>query len=219
MKKENRSWSNYLIELLIVIIGITIAFWLSNLAESSNNRKQMTTYLSDIKNDLKTDSIRLTRNIRNNELKSKTLLKSLEFIKQTASIDSVLVTVLQIGEYDFFKPDNFTLTSLIQSGDLKLIESKETKRELLRLLKMYDSVEDMQNNFLDALDQNYFPMLLSRVDMTVLEAIDPNFFYGIEIKNYAAFALNETMRHIKNYEYTLSQVTKTIQLLELEIND
>ncbi len=215
MKKESKQrWSNYLIELLIVITGITIAFWLNNLDHTRNNRKQRISYLSDIKNDLTTDSLGLSKNIKNNRAKSKILIKSLELIKVSAPIDSVLVNVLEIGSYDFFDPDNFTLTSLIQSGDLKLINSEETKRELLRLLKIYESVDDMQNHFLDALDENYFPMLISKVDITELKAINKDFFYGTEMKNYCAFTLNETNRHIKNYERAQSQVTKVMKLID-----
>jgi len=86
-------WTNYLIELSIVIIGITIAFWLNSLADAVNNKKQKVSYLTDIKNDLKTDSLRLTNNIRNNKNKSKILIKSLELIKRTAPIDSVLAHI------------------------------------------------------------------------------------------------------------------------------
>jgi uncharacterized membrane protein YgaE (UPF0421/DUF939 family) len=41
MKKEAKlRWSNYFIELLIVIIGISVAFWLNNMAVKSKNELQ-----------------------------------------------------------------------------------------------------------------------------------------------------------------------------------
>ena len=218
MERKQR-WSNYLAELLIVIIGISIAFWLNNLAASIANEKLKTAYLTDINNDLKTDSLRLANIIGNNNNKSKTLLKSLELIQQTAPIDSVLAHVIEIGNYDFFKPDNFTLTSLLQSGDLKLIDSEQTKRELMRLLRVYESIDIEQNNFLQALDDNYFPMLLSKVDMIAFEAIDPDYFYGVEVKNYCAYALSETGRHIKNYKYAQSQVRKVMNLINEDLTN
>ncbi|NER15076.1 hypothetical protein GWK08_16600 [Leptobacterium flavescens] len=217
-KKTKRRWANYFIELLIVIIGITIAFWFNNLADTIKNRKQKIAYLTDIKNDLKTDSLKLVNNIKNNEIKSETLYRSLELIKRTAPIDSVLSHILEIGSYDFFKPDNFTLTSLLQSGDLKLIDSEQTKRELMRLLQMYESIDNMQINFLQALDENYFPMLISKVDMTELRTTDPDYFYGIEIKNYCAYTLNETDRHIKNYKYAQNQVNNVMKLIKDELS-
>jgi hypothetical protein len=212
-------WSNYLIELLIVIIGISIAFWLNNMAQNRKDQKEKTTYLTDIRNDLKTDSLRLSRNIKNNEAKIKKLQNGLALIEQKAPVDQVLSDVIEIGNYDFFNPDNFTLTSLLQSGDFKLIDSEEIKKELLRLLKIYESIDLMQNNFLQALDQNYFPMLLSKVDMIKFQAIDPAFFYEIEIKNYCAYTLNETDQHIRTYKYALGQVDKVTKLIDSELNN
>lgn len=219
MEKETKlRWSNYLIELLLVIVGITIAFWLNNSAINRNNKQAEVSYLADIRHDLKTDSTRLFVNVKFNEVKSQKLGYALELISKSAPIDSVLVNVLEIGNYDFFNPDNFTLTSLLQSGDFKLIHSDKIQKELLRLLKVYESIDFMQKNFLQALDDNYFPMLLSKVDMLQFEAIDPAFFYGIEIKNYCAFTLNETSQHIRSYKYAQNQVNKVSKLIDAELN-
>tara|TARA_R110002073_G_scaffold14554_2_gene59328 strand:- start:8186 stop:8845 length:660 start_codon:yes stop_codon:yes gene_type:complete len=217
MKKTRLTWSDYLMELLIVIIGISIAFWLNNVAIESQNKKESTAYLTAIKNDLKTDKARLSANIKKNNFKSEKLSVCLEMIQKKAPIDSLLVNILEIGNYDFFDPDNFTLTSLLQSGDLKLIDSEQVKRELLRLLKIYESIDNMQKNFLHALDDNYFPMLLTKVDMIEFKAVDPDFFYGVEIKNYCGFTLNETSQHIQNYLKAQSQVNKVIILIDTEL--
>ena len=187
------------------------------MATQSKEKQEKVAYLIDIRSDLKTDSIRLFRNVQNNKIKSKKLIKSLDLIKASAPIDSVLINVIEIGSYDFFTPDNFTLTSLIQSGDLKLINSDKTKRELLRLLRLYESIDNMQKNLLQALDDNYFPMLLSKVDMIEFHAVDPDFFYGVEIKNYCVFTLNETSQHIQTYEYAQKRVKKVMDLIDEEL--
>jgi len=215
--KTKRRWSNYLIELLIVIIGISIAFWLNNIGIKNKNKLEKYSYLTDIRNDLKTDSLRLSLNVKNNEIKIEKLENALDLIEKSAPIDSVLVNIMEIGNYDFFSPDNFTITSLLQSGDLKLIDSEETKKELLRLLKVYESIDNMQKNFLQALDDNFFPMLLTKVDMIKFKAVDPNFFYGIQIKNYCAFTLNETKQHIRTYKYAQKQIYKLIKVIDDEL--
>ncbi len=215
--KAKRRWTNYLIELLIVIIGISIAFWVNNLGLKNKNKLEKHSYLTVIRNDLRTDSLRLTRNIKNNEIKIEKLIKALDFIEKTAPIDSVYMNITRIGLIDFFKPDNFTITSLLQSGDLKLIDSEETKKELLRLLKVYESIDNMQKNFLQALDDNYFPILLTKVDMTKNKPIDPEFFYSIRVKNYCVFTLNETRQHIRTYKFAQNQVYKLMKIIDDEL--
>lgn len=218
MKRVEINWTNHFIELLIVIIGISIAFWLNNISIRSKEDRQEISYLTDIRNDLRKDSLKLISNIRFNEEKSEKLEHAFELISGMAPIDSVLVNVIEIGNYEFFNPDNFTLTSLLQSGDLKLIESEPIKRETLRLLKIYESIDNMQKNFLQALDDNYFPMLLTKVDMVGFKALDIDFFYSVEIKNYCAFTLNETTQHIQTYKHAQNQIEKLRQLIEIELN-
>ena len=213
------SWKNYLIELIIVIIGITIAFWLNGVGEGNKQRKQKENYLIDIKHDLRKDSLKLTYNLIHNREKVEKLSRALQLIQEKSPEDSVRVYIAEIGNYDFFIPDNFTLTSLLQSGDLKLIESKNTKKELMRLLNYYESINTMQSNFLQALDENYFPMLLSNVDMMEFKAVDSSFFYSLEIKNYCAFTLSETKIHIGMYARTKDQVNAVIELIENELNE
>lgn len=217
-KRTKKKWTKYLIELLIVIIGISIAFAVEDLAIKEKEENEKIAYLTSIKNDLKTDSLRLINNIKNNTIKIEKLMKSLDLIRNVSTIDEVLTSVLEIGKYDFFDPDNFTLTSLLQSGDFKLIDSEIIKIELLRLLKVYQHIDNMQKNFLQALDDNYFPMLLTKLDYIEFEAVDPEFFYGIEIRNYCAYTINETNQHIGNYQVALKQVGKVAELIEGELS-
>lgn len=122
--------------------------------------------------------------------------------------------MLEIGNYDFFTPDNYSLTSLIQSGILKLIDSEETKKELLRLLKIYESIDNIQKNFLQTQDEGYFPVLLSKVDMEKFKAVDIDFFYGLQMKNYCAYNLNETSIHFQSKK----QVEKLIIVIEKDLS-
>ncbi|MEQ9403131.1 MAG: hypothetical protein RIM99_06080 [Cyclobacteriaceae bacterium] len=221
-KKIN--WTNHLIELLIVIIGISVAFWLNNLATESREKELEASFIFDLKTDLRKDSIRLETIISQNEAKIETLMKGLNLIQSDSRhqySDSLWDDHLsQIGNYNFFSPDNLTLMSLLQSGDIKMIRSNDLKKELLRLLRIYDDIESRQANFLQALDDNYFPMILGKRDMISGEVLDPDFFYSIRIKNYAAFTLNDTSQHIQQYKYALKQIVKLLDLMnEYKIED
>ena len=219
MKNKGIIWRDHFIELVIVVIGIYIAFSLNNLDQNRKQRSVKNNYLAQISKDLAKDSLRLTYSIKYNTIKTKKLERGLELIRSNASVDSVFTYIIEIGNYDFFTPDNFTLNSMLQSGDFKLIERESTKIELLRLQKMYEFIDQMQANLLQALDENYFPMLLSNMDWTVYRPVVPEFFFGLEIKNYCAFTLNETSQHIDTYKRTQKQISKVIQLIDAELNE
>ena len=219
MEKGGINWLNHFVELIIVVIGIYIAFSLNNLGQRHKERGIKNNYLTQIRDDLEKDSLRLSYSIKYNIRKTKKLERGLELIATRSPIDSVFAYITEIGNYDFFIPDNFTLSSMLQSGDFKLIEREPTKRELLRLLKRYEFISNMQTNLLQALDENYFPMLLTKMDWSLYRPVEPEFFYGLEIKNYCAFTLNETSQHIATYQIAQKQISKVMQLIDTELND
>ena len=50
-----KNWKSYFIELFIVIIGVSIAFWLSQIAEENREDLVRRNYMKDIQSDLKDD--------------------------------------------------------------------------------------------------------------------------------------------------------------------
>jgi hypothetical protein len=213
----NIDWKNHFIELLIVIIGISVAFWLNNLATINNEKKLEQIFIADLKADLLRDSTTLANNVRFNERKVEILLNGIQLMISDTEhkySDSLVNILGAIGNYDFFVSESFTLVSLLQSGDIKLISSDKLKKELLRLLKIYELIDRNQNNLLQALDNNYFPMILSKMDMLTQQPTDPDFFYGLEVKNYAAYTMNDTNNINYEYKRAIKQVSKILQMMD-----
>ena len=52
-QKSKQKAIEYLIEFILVIVGISIAFWLSELAEESKKKELEVQYLQDLMEDLK----------------------------------------------------------------------------------------------------------------------------------------------------------------------
>ena len=213
------NWKHYLLELIIVISGVTVAFWLSNISESKKENKLERIVLNDLRADLLKDSASLVRCINFNKTKVETLKSYINLINSDSDksqIDSAMQIIGVIGNYDFFFSKSFTLSSLLQSGDIKLIRSRSIKKDLLELRQTYDQVEWLQNNFLQALDQNFFPTMYDKIDMINNKALDPEFIYSVQILNFALFAANDTNQAVANYEYTLRLVNNLLEQLPAE---
>ena len=214
--KNPVNWKTHFIELIIVIIGISIAFWLNNQALNRNDRRLEDALIDDLRAELRVDSIRLSRNIALNEEKVAVLSKGLETISldvNQSKVDSALFFTLYVGHYNFFFPENFTLTSMLQSGDIKLIESQEMKKELVRLQRKYDYIEWVQNNFLKALDENFFPRMMQHIDMRTGAVVDSEFLYSIQNRNFIGFAISDTKSHTDEYKVAASQIEKLLAMM------
>jgi len=211
------SFKNYVIELLIVIIGITVAFSLNNMAEARKEKSLEQKYLADILADLKRDSSNLSYAIRFNEEKMVALEGIIGLIMQDKAFrfkDSLINEISIIGSYSFFYPESFTLQSLLQSGDFKLITNDPLKKDFLRLIWLYDRISGDQINFLNALDQNYYPKLLAKQDMITNEVLDVQFFYGMEFKNWVVYVYNDTKNMTGIYSGILRHVNKIIEKIK-----
>lgn len=212
-----QDWKNHIIELLIVIIGISVAFWLNNVASQNNEKKLETKFIQDLRNDLESDSLILDSNIKFNKRKVELLSNAVELMyedEQRLYSDSLIQLVLRIGNFDFFNSESFTLKSLLQSGDIKLISSDDLKKELLRLLSMYESIDRSQRNLLQALDDNYFPLVITKMDMITQVPTDIAFFYSLEVRNYCGFTISDTNNLIYEYSATLKQVKKVLEMMK-----
>ncbi len=218
MQKSN--WTNYLIELFIVIIGITIAFWLNNMAEASKEKTLESKFIQDIRADLVRDSTNLHTSFRFNKKKVgrvEGILQLLISDDQMQYQDSLFARLGVIGNYNFFFPESFTINSLLQSGDFKLLQSDELKKEILRLRWMYEMIERDQNNLTKALDDNYYPKVLTEIDMISGQVKDPAFFYGTQFRNWVVYVLNDTNNLTSQYKRAKDQINKIISIVD-ELN-
>ena len=55
-------WPEYVVEIIVVIIGITISFAISNYQQDSTDKKLAHIYLQDLREDIKSDIFTLRRN-------------------------------------------------------------------------------------------------------------------------------------------------------------
>ncbi|MEP1035033.1 DUF6090 family protein [Ekhidna sp.] len=212
-----RNWREYLIELVIVIIGITVAFWLNNMAEDSKENKLEAKFINDIQSDLIRDSTNLNTSYQFSQHKTEKVEGILQLLIQDAEMnyqDSLFQSIGVIGNYNFFFPESFTINSLLQSGDFKTLKSDQLKKELLRLRWLYEMIERDQNNFTKALDENYYPKVLTEIDMITGKVENPSFFYGTQFRNWVVYVYNDTSNLSAQYNRSKKQIRKILGIIE-----
>jgi len=153
MKKIN--WQYTFGEILIVIIGISIAFSLNKCAENSKNEAQKLQYLTNIKNDIEADKISLEKNVKALEDKIETSNQILPKLN-TEAPDKMSITgkIFSIVSLVNFTPNDNTYQALVNSGDFKLIEDFEVKTAIEKhyatyeiMSKSYERLENIQKEY------------------------------------------------------------------------
>jgi len=140
MKKLN--WHYTFGEILIVIIGITIAFSMNKCAENSKNETQKHQYLTSIKNDVQADKVILEGNAKSIEEKIKIASEILPKLNTDAP-DKMSITgkVFNIVALNNFTPNDNTYQALINSGDFKLINDFNLKTAIENHYSVYEIIQ------------------------------------------------------------------------------
>ena len=212
---KNKGIYQYFIELVIVIVGVTIAFWLNTRAESIKENKTLKNYYAELRSDLEQDRKTISLIITANEKKQQDMVSAMRlYQEEPVNGDSIFYYSQMVGNYYFFDPKDITYNSMINSGDLKLINDPELKRLLVSLYDKYQTIDYLQQNHLQALDENYFPRYVLMVDYITGEVLQP-LEEDILIKNYFAFSANELGTHVEFYKSAL-KVNQTLDSLILK---
>ena len=133
MSKQRIHWKTHLIELLVVILGITIAFAIDEYAASRKEAADMEVALRSIMDDLQSDVQRYERFlIPNNEEK----LEQLKYILDELAAENLDKDTLHRYVRDMFGSFNSRLTnasyeSLKSSGKLEDIPNVDMRRKII----------------------------------------------------------------------------------------
>ncbi len=141
MKKIN--WNYTLGEILIVIIGISIAFSLNKCAESRQDTKLEQLYLENLKNDIETDKRSLEENLKQLSSKQQTLSNTFRYFNPTIPKRDSLLTMnfFRVARIIEFSPKSITHQTLMNSGDLKLISNFGLKTSIQEHYRNYNSLQ------------------------------------------------------------------------------
>ncbi len=157
-KKIN--WQYAIGEILIVILGISIAFGLNNWAASRNDEKQKIKYLQNIKKDLEADIIQLDTNRIELIKRSQHIRQIRQFIgRPNPRKDTLLPKLFNLPIPIDFRPRNITYQTLINSGDFKLIDDFELKTSIQEHYLEYEYILEVytrQNIIVDKYVGDFF---------------------------------------------------------------
>lgn len=160
MSKKTINFRTHFIELLVVIIGISIAFMLEGWSNERKQDKLEKNYLSSLKADLEKDKRDLQGIIDSTNVIVGHIGEVFQFMFSQRPVEDYRrhhITSSYLATY--FYPQNGTYVSLINSGDISVVESFELKAALSDLYNIdYREIERIDNvvrNLVDNIIQPY----------------------------------------------------------------
>jgi hypothetical protein len=207
-------------EIFLVVIGILLALQINNWNENIKNEKKARSYLLNLLEDLKADSLRLTT-LKDNLEKAMLSKRSMEesFASNNYSSDSIAYHYK--NTYNFvndFVPNATTMEELKNSGDMKLISDSELRRKIVKLYNQYNDL-----NIKLQLGNEKAQKIMDYVSHRVFDVNNPSNTEVIELLNDPYFRNQIKM----NYSYTqfnsissaYAHCLETIGLLQNELDN
>jgi len=153
-------------ELVVVFVGVALAFAVENLREDLNERTIGDEYLAGFAEDLAADLVMLETQIqaRRDQLANASVV--LEFfegraIDPQAFFERYYVSMLALGT----QPNRVTIQEVLSSGSLRLIREDEIRSSLLRLYGTYDRIAVLEEHMARDFDAYLYDPTFSAVPL------------------------------------------------------
>ncbi|MEK6476907.1 DUF6090 family protein [Catalinimonas sp. 4WD22] len=180
----NVQWSDKFVDLIVVILGISIAFTLNNWNNNRQESKLRKKYLSYLYNDLKKDSLNLAyalEGIKKEGRRADSIIVSINWKSQNRGVE-IGSLFSKVGDVSgSFSPENYTYRAMQQSGNIALL-SDSLQILLGELNDEYENIRKQQETFEEIIFTYAVPIFFNYDDMMKV-VNDEKLYYSIKFKN------------------------------------
>lgn len=178
------TWKYTLREIIIVIIGITIAFSMNKCADNLKDNKLRKEYLTNLKSDVEADQVQLLKNIEAIDNKIKICSEIIPVLNSEKDQDMRLMNnIFAIIKYENFSPKNITYKTLINSGDLKLIDDFKLKTAIQQHYTNYEELSEVYMRHTSLIKDYLGNYLVNHADYDQIQNGKAPFLNEIKLKN------------------------------------
>lgn len=211
--------ANLLLEVLMIVIGINVALWFESLFQDLQDAEIEEHYIADLREDLLTDIKNLDLVIQSGEAKSQQTAKFIQLMPTIADLspEEQAQAIYTPSNYQFFVPSDSTYRSMQESGDFRLLRNAEIKKGILRLDRRHRDIASLQKNYLQAMDDGYIPLMMSRFDLATMRVTDPALLQDQKFRNFFVYTKQDTDAMVAIYRLARSQSEELVGLIEEEL--
>lgn len=220
MKKIN--WKYGIGEIIIVIIGLYEAFSLNSFKEETKNNKLKVEYLESLALDIEKEMTMLKKN--DDEIY--TILKTIHDIKpflghKKGNRDTIANKVLELFIMEEFYPENSTYKTLINSGDMKLINNFKLRRSIEEHYSRHKTTLKSYEKLANIYENHFNHLFVHNINFEEIKEGNTNFLDNKLLKNIIVtiegsyyLIMNENRQCEKSNENLLEKIKNEIEVCD-----
>ncbi len=206
-------------EILLVMIGILLAFQVDNWNETRKKRTQELKYYTNLKDDLHEYKAGINGQNSYNRFHLDAFAHALAVsVKGDLSEKDTLVAVVPfLFNYSDFDREGNIYETLVNSGDAKLLSNEKIIQGMRELEYRFQYINRMENIHWDVILDYVSSWASTNIKFVSLEADNPQVLFSFEFQNLLIL-LQRIMEEKENvYQETVTKIELLIEDLEKEI--
>ncbi len=208
-------------EILLVMIGILLAFqvnkWNDNRIKKNNEIK----YYQNIKDQITEDRYLINGQIRFNNrymAQFKYANKIIELNDRT-KMDTLGVIIRNLTQYSDFNKQGNIYENMVNSGEIKLLNNHEIIEFIRILEEWYTYLNRMERIHYDAVIKYAAPSITNTIKLNTYEIMKPEEVYSFQFQNLILTLMQIMGEKTDTYTSTISYIDRTIEMIDKELEN
>jgi hypothetical protein len=213
MEKSRIEWKNHFIELIVVFIGITLAFMLNSWREESKSHKLESQYISSFYDEIVYDGARLDTIINANNNKINKFSSVINQLKTgDLSLDTCLVVAGEMAQINLFIPKTNTYETIKNSGNFNIINDYELRSKLIEYYESFEGKKLTEEYYKMYINNFIIPFLFENLDLVNSAIIAEKDFNNHKFNNLIVGYYQLLVQVVNSYE-KISELNRELKLI------
>ncbi len=206
-------------EILLVMIGITLAFQADNWNENRERKiAEIRTY-ENIRDEIIGDKKLIQGQMiyNNNYMVQFEYAKDIILTNDQTKMDTLGIIATKLVNYSDFEGDGNIYETMVNSGEIQLLRNQMIINRVRWLEESYNYINRMENIHYDVMMNFAAPNITSAVNFITAEVVDPDLIFSNEFQNLV-FLLIRIMKEKDNtYLSAINEIDGILALIDEEI--
>jgi len=206
-------------EILLVMIGISLAFQVSNWDDNRIRNNAEIRYYENIKAQIADDKelIQSQMEFNNHYMKEFKYANAIIEDNDRSKMDTLGIIVRDFTQYSDFDKQGNIYETMVNSGEVKLLQNHEIVNGIRELEERYIYINRMENIHYDAMMKHVVSVINPIIKYTTAEIKKPDIVFTYEFQNLLVILMQVMEEKDKTYKEALNEIENVTALIDTEL--
>ena len=206
-------------EILLVVIGILIALQINNWNNQRLERIEERKTYENIRQQVLDDKAELGKVIQYNDYHTGNYEYANNMILsgRRQSTDTLALIVMSLSLYSDFHRSGKVYETLVNSGDIKLIQNQDLISKLQQLEMTYTFINKLETMNWDMIINDLSPELRGVINFATRKPVQPDRLYAVEIQNLLVTTIELNRYKAAIYSKALEEIEAIVSVIDSEL--